>query len=233
MGIDTTGAMQDFWVVPSTTLFPLPDTVSLKHGAMIEPLAVAAHSVRRSGLNEGDRALIAGAGPIGTLIALVAKTLGAKVMVSEPSPQRRSNAEAIGLETIDPLGQQFDAVIAEWSDGEGVDVGFEAAASPSATESMIASLAARGRLVPVGIHSGPVPVDLFRVFWRELEIIGSRLYGPVDYRRAIELADRDEIPFERLITDVVGIDEIERAFSDLESGRATKVLVEFGGNELG
>ena len=78
----------------------------------------------------------------------------------------------------------------------------------------------------VAIHSRPVPVDLFRVFWRELDLHGARVYERADFERATELIAAGSVPAEALITTVVPITEVAEAFASLESGQAMKVLVD-------
>ncbi len=76
------------WTVPAHTLHRLPDNLSLDHGALIEPLAVACHDVRLGGVQAGEYVVVLGGGPIGMLVALVAQQAGAKVLVSEINPYR-------------------------------------------------------------------------------------------------------------------------------------------------
>ncbi|MBV8480425.1 MAG: alcohol dehydrogenase catalytic domain-containing protein, partial [Actinobacteria bacterium] len=90
LGIDTPGAFQSSWTVPAFTLHHLPATVDLRLAALVEPLAVACHDVRRAELRAGETALVIGSGPIGLLVALVARATGARVVVSEVNPARRA-----------------------------------------------------------------------------------------------------------------------------------------------
>ena len=84
-----------------------------RHAALAEPSAVAVHDVRRSGLREGERALVVGGGPIGILIACVARSAGADVLVLEVSETRRAFAETLGLRAVDPAAGDVQALVAE------------------------------------------------------------------------------------------------------------------------
>jgi threonine dehydrogenase-like Zn-dependent dehydrogenase len=97
IGIDTPGGMQSNWTVPAHTLHKLPASVSLQHGAMIEPLAVACHDIRLGEIKAGENVVVIGGGPIGLLIGLVAKHKGARVLVSEPNPHRLRLIGSLGL----------------------------------------------------------------------------------------------------------------------------------------
>ncbi len=226
LGIDDHGSMQSRWVVPADNLVALPDDLELQHAALVEPLAVAVHDVRRSGLGAGERVLVVGGGPVGVLIALVARNEGADVVLSEMDAGRRARAEELGLRTLDPASVDVPAEVTTWTEGAGADVAFEVSGAPRGVDAAIQSLAVRGRLVMVAIHPKPCEVDLFRFFWRELQLIGARLYDRSDFERAVELASSGAVPVAALISDVVTLDRAEQAYRALESGQGMKILVD-------
>jgi (R,R)-butanediol dehydrogenase / meso-butanediol dehydrogenase / diacetyl reductase len=226
VGIDSVGAMQESWTVPEHLLVRLPPGLTLEHGALAEPVAVAVHDVRRGAISPGERTLVVGGGPIGLLIACVAAAAGAEVLVSEPNAFRRSVAQRLGLETVEPTESGIEATLAEWTGGAGVNVAFEVSGSPAGLRAATHSLRVRGRLVIVAIHPQPVPTDLFRVFWRELELIGARVYERCDFERAVELLATGAIPADELISAVEPLGRTPEAFAALESGaQVVKVLI--------
>ena len=81
----------------------------------------------------------------------------------------------------------------------------------------------------MGIHPTPPPVDLFRVFWRELTLIGARVYERRDYEEAVRLLAAGTIPCDTLITDVVPLDGVAEAFRAMDAGESMKILVDCGG----
>ena len=227
VGIDAPGALQQSWTVDQDLLVRLPERLPLDRAALAEPLAVAVHDVRRSGLASGGRALVVGGGPIGLLISLVAASEGIGVLVSEPNAFRRAVAEQLGLRTLDPLADDVASAVVEWTDGAGVDVAFEVSGSAPGLAAATHALRVRGRLVVVAIHSQPVPLDLFRVFWRELEVAGARVYERTDFERAVELLAAGAIPAAPLISAVVPLERTADAFAALEGGGdVLKVLVD-------
>ena len=230
IGIDSPGAMQGRWTVPAKVLVPLPDDLSLRVAALAEPTAVAVHDVRRAGLVAGERALVVGGGPIGLLVALVARAQGAEVLVLEPSQDRRVLAGSLGLACLDPEGDDVPARIDEWSAGAGVPVAFEVSGAVAGLDAAIQSLGVRGRLVVVAIHASAPPVDLFRVFWRELTLIGARVYDRLDFEEAVRLLASGGVPAELLITSVEPLARVAAAFETLDEGRAMKILIECGGS---
>lgn len=231
VGIETPGALQQFWNVPARLVVPLEDNVSLSAAALIEPLAVACHDVRRSRLVAGESAVIIGGGPIGQLIALVAKATGARVRILEPSEKRRAVAESFGIEAFDPLSIDAVAMVNEWTNGAGADVVFEVAGVPATALQSVEFAKVRGRVVIVAIYAAPVPMNLHRMFWRELEIIGARVYELEDFERAAALLAEGSLPVNDLITEIVPLDDTQRAFERLEQGDAMKILVAVNGEE--
>ncbi|MCI1017233.1 alcohol dehydrogenase catalytic domain-containing protein [Microbacterium sp. C5A9] len=226
VGIETPGALQELWNVPASVVIPIPDGVSLAHAALVEPLAVAAHDVRRARLVAGETALVIGGGPIGQLIALVAARTGARVIVAEPNADRRALAAANGAHVVDPISENLGDIVQELTAGAGADVVFEVAGIPATALDATAHAKVRGRLVMVAIHPKPVLIDLQRVFWRELEILGARVYEREDFERAIDLIAAGEIPADTLITDIVPLEQTLQAFESLGNAQAMKVLVD-------
>lgn len=227
IGIDSAGSMQQRWNVPASALVRLPETLDLAHGALAEPTAVAVHDVHRSGLTGGEHAVVVGGGPVGLLIAVVARRTGAQVLVLEPAPQRRAVADRLGFATADPTAADTNALIQDWTAGEGAAVSFEVSGAAAGVATAVQALAPRGRLVMVAIHATPREVDLHRFFWRELTMLGARLYGRHDMAAAVELVAGGHIPADQLITHVEPLGRVGEAFAALESGAGVmKVLLD-------
>lgn len=226
VGIDAAGAMQQSWTIAEHLLVRLPSGLPLAHAALTEPVAVAVHDVGRAQLAPGERVLVVGGGPIGLLIATVAATEGAQVLISEPNVYRRQVAQRLGVRTVDPVTMDLSSVIDAWAPG-GADVAFEVSGAAAGLAAATHALRVRGRLVVVAIHNKPVPMDLFRVFWRELTLVGARVYERADFERAVVLVAAGQIPAEALITSVLPLEHTERAFAALEGGGdVMKVLID-------
>ena len=227
IGIDAPGAMQGLWTVPAHTLHRLPDNLSLQEGALIEPLAVACHDVRLGEVKAGELVVVQGGGPIGVLVACVARHEGARVVVSEVNPFRLALATDLGLETVNPRETDLFELVNQETGGAGADVVFEVSGSAAGAEMMTRLPRTRGRMVVVAIFADPPKIDLFRVFWRELRLIGVRVYEPQDFEKAIAVAASGSLRCERLITGTVPLEGLEPALRQLESGgEVMKILVE-------
>ena len=225
IGIDSDGALQGSWNVPANVLVALPADISLEHAALVEPTAVAVHDVRRAELSPGEKALVVGGGPVGLLIALVARREGGDVQIVELDPYRRGVAEQLGFKTLDPRDVDVAQVVNDWTGGAGVDVAFEVSGAAAGVATAVDHLSVRGRLVLVAIHSQPREVNLFKFFWRELSLIAARLYVRADFERAVELLADGTIPAGVLISGVEPLENTAAAFAALEGGGVMKVLI--------
>jgi len=218
MGVDSPGCFQSSWTVPAHTLHRLPDDIDLKEAALIEPTAVAAHDVRLGQVSEKDNVVVLGAGPIGTLVALLGQNKGARVLVAEINQFRIKLAREIGLEVVNPLEIDLAEYVAEWTNAAGADIVFEVTGAEANAEMMARLPRARGRIVVVGIFAEPAKVDLRRVFLRELQIQGVRVYQPEDFETAISLVAAKALPTNHLISDIRPLEQIQATFEEIERG---------------
>ena len=226
LGIDASGALQEYLVVPAHLLVPLGTSIPEAHGALVEPTAVAVHDVRRAALRAGEQALVVGGGPIGFLIAVVARQLGADVRLVETDSFRRSISQKVGLVVLDPAATSVKDEVAEWTEGAGAAVTFEVSGAQAGISTAVDCLAVRGRLGLVAVHPQLRDVDLHQLFWRELTVIGSRLYDRSDFERAAELLGSGIIPAETLITHRLPLESVGIAAETLLAKKdVMKVLV--------
>lgn len=229
MGIDLPGGMQTSWTVPAYALHQLPSSLSLRHGALIEPVAVACHDVRLGAVAAGETCVVIGGGPIGLLIALVALERGAAVILSEVNESRLSLARSLGIEAVDPVAASLPEIVSQATDGAMADCVFEVSGSAAGVEAMTELPNARGRIVMVAIHPEPRPVNLFRFFWSEIRMIGARLYEAQDFEEAISLAADGVLPLDLLITRVSPIDEVMQTFETIDyDPTGVKCLIQCG-----
>ena len=230
LGLDTDGAFQQKWNVPAHTIHKLPDTVPLDHAALIEPVAVACHDVRRGNVQPGEDVLVIGGGPIGMLNAMVAKHAGGNVTISEINPHRLAIATGLGFSVCNPKEEDVAASIMKATGDKGADVIFEVSGTQPGADLMTEAAATRARIVMVAIHASRPEVDMFRFFWREIDLFGARVYEPEDYDQAIDLVATGAIDAPKLITDIRGLNEIGDAFATLTGNpEAMKTLIKCRG----
>lgn len=232
LGLDTDGAMQDIWCVPAHTIHVLPDELRMDHAALIEPVAVACHDVRMAKLQAGEDVVVIGGGPIGILVAMVARDAGGKVVISEVNPNRLAIAHKLGFDTVNPSEAELGAEISTCTGGKGADVVFEVSGSQPGVDAMTAVAATRARIVMVAIHAKKPQIDMFQFFWRELQLIGARVYEPEDYDKAIKIVTAGGVDADAIITDVSPLADIQTAFEALDrSPNAMKSLIKIGDAE--
>ncbi len=227
IGIDSPGAFQNSWTLPAFVVHRAPDHVDLKLAALTEPLAVACHDVRLGDVRPGELAVVMGAGPIGILVALVARAAGAQVVLSEVNDYRLEFARSLGFEALHPGRVDLTAHCLKASDGRGADIVFEVSGARAAAAAMTDLLGLRGRIVVVAIYPKPVELNLFQFFWKELQMRGARVYETQDYEAALGLIAAGSLPLERLITQVGSLDELPGIFQSLDAApEGMKTLID-------
>jgi (R,R)-butanediol dehydrogenase/meso-butanediol dehydrogenase/diacetyl reductase len=174
-GLMGPGGMAEEAVLPSYMLHPLPDTVSDRQAAVLEPAAVALHAIRRAGLAVGQSVAVVGAGPIGLLLVQFAAVAGARrIVVSDVSEARLARARTLGAtETVNSASQSLPAT------ATGVDVAFEVVGRQPALDDAIGVVRKGGKVVLVGLFSAPAQFDAFDIVNREVEFIPSCGYRHV------------------------------------------------------
>jgi threonine dehydrogenase-like Zn-dependent dehydrogenase len=149
------------------------------------------------------------------------------VLISEINPFRVNLAHELGLEAVNPVEKDLLAEVEGRTDGAGADVVFEVSGSAAGAATMTQLARTRGRIVVVAIFSDAPQVDLFRFFWRELQLYGARVYEPEDFDEAIQLAADGALPLTRLISDKLPLSELQTAFEQIEaSTNLMKVLID-------
>jgi 2-desacetyl-2-hydroxyethyl bacteriochlorophyllide A dehydrogenase len=227
LGLDSDGALQEYWNVEAELVHHLPDGMSLEHAALAEPVAVACHDVRMGRVEAGEDVLVIGGGPIGILIGMVCQHVGARVTISEVNECRLALAKRLGFQTVNPKIADLAREIMEQTNDKGADVIFEVSGTRAGASVMTEVAASRGRIVMVAIHTTKPEVDLFRFFWRELELIGVRVYERQDFDQAIGLLAEGAIDVKEIITDVSRLEDIGTAFASLDgNATAMKSLIE-------
>jgi len=220
------GGMAGFTTVPASMLHVLPPNVDFRLGALVEPMAVAWHAVERSGVQAGQSALIAGAGPIGIGLWFALRAHGVeKIVVSEPSRTRRAAIEGLGADIlVDPMREDLAARVADVTQGRGVDVAFDAAGARVAVADSLANLTPRGRVVVVAIHEHAVELNPTQLVLTETAITGTLAHLPPAFDAVIAAMAEGKYSVDGWVTEV-SIDDVVEVFAELRAGRRLKVLV--------
>ncbi len=208
------GAMAEYLVMYADKVHKIPDELSPRQGAMVEPAAVGIHAVRRSNFQVGDTALVLGAGVIGNLTAQALMAAGAsRVVITDVIEERVEKAkktccgEALNTDEIDLQNWIKDNL-----GRENLNIIFDCVGIEQTLDTAI-SLARKGsQIIMVGVPPTEISVNMAFVQDRELEIIGSLQYIDKDYIRAIKFLKNEQLTVEPLITHVLPMSEYERGF---------------------
>lgn len=219
------GALSEFVSHPGHLLYPLPEGMPSAVGAIIEPLGVAIHAVDLSHLALGDRIAVFGCGPIGLLIVRVARLAGAvTILASEPLAHRREAAARFGATAaLDPSAEDIVNAIADRTDGEGVDVAFEAAGNQEATQQAIRAVRPGGTVVLLGYWKcDEVMLPGITAMRKGLTIRFIRRMKNT-FGRAIELARQGAVDLPALISHTFALASVAEGFARAER-RAPDVI---------
>lgn len=228
-GFDADGGMAEFVKLPLTSLLKIPDSLSTTVGALIEPLAVGVHAVSRVPIQPADTVVVLGGGTIGLVTALAARASGvARILVTDIAPARIELARQLGFEAFDAGDAGLAHLIFDVTDGEGADVVFECTGAPPAALQMTDLVRCHGTIVNVGVFKKPAALNLQAVNFKELTLIGSRVYSWRDFQLAIQMAP--SLPVEKIATLGIPLRRVSDAFALLMSGaHVGKVLIQVSG----
>ncbi len=221
------GALAEYFVVDQRYVYKLPDHLSYEAGALVEPLAVAVHAVKRAKITLGDEVVIIGAGPIGILVAAVCKAAGAKeIIISDIADSRLQLAAAMGAtRTVNSLNESVLEVVKAMTGGRGIPKAFECVGREETFVQAISALRKGGLATMLGIFEQPtiqIPASLF--ISQEITVQGSQGYC-WDFETAIGLTAA--IDLSKLISHVLPLHEIDQAFKAAltPSEKAVKVIL--------
>lgn len=221
------GAMAEYIVVRGDQCHVLPNAMDDKLGTMIEPFAVALHAVKRAGGVSGKRVLVLGAGTIGRLVAIAAKTFGAvPVAITEIVAARRAKAVEGGVDVVfDPEASDFIGRVGELT-GDGFDVIFEASASARALRQAFEIVRPGGTIVQIGtVPTDDIGLPCYEVMHKEFSYIGSLRYGNV-FDEAIGLVASGRVDLLPLYSGEFAPDEAAKAFqAAADKARSLKVQI--------
>lgn len=227
IGIDCDGAMAEYVVAPIDTILPLPDSVSFKLGAFIEPIAVAVHAARVNGYQPGDNAIIFGCGTIGLSQALTLRHFGAdNLVLVETDSTRSALAVSLGFTVWNPISDDIRALTLSRTNGNGFDWIFDCAGVQAVADLLLDVVKVKGRIVIVASYKKPASLSLFKGMAKETAILFTRVYTLKDFSIASEVVGA-EPDFEKIITHVLPADKAVEGFKLLTAPGTGAVKVMF------
>jgi len=225
-GHNTNGAYADYVVHSVRSVFPVPDSLSDEEAAMLDPTAIALHTVKRSRLQPGDTAVVVGPGVMGLLVAECARALGAGRIIMVGRGNRLIRAAELGHETVDFTARDTITAVREMTGGLGADVAMECSGAPEAVGQCAEMLRRGGCVAVIGIPMDDARIPMQRIVLDEIEVVGVRAAAG-EMPQAIALVAAGRIRLADLITHRFPLEDFADAYGTFISraGGALKVVV--------
>ena len=216
------------WNVSKGGVARLPASMSFEEGALIEPLACCIRALDRCDVRPDDSVLVAGAGPVGMMHALLLKAAGARVMVSDVAkPRLELAARLSGAAVFDASSRELPGAVRAETAGRGADLAVVASGSARAVAQALKSVRRGGRLCLFGIPAagGRLEEDLSAFYDSTVTVMSSYGADDADVAKAVDAIERRAQEFRPLVTHRFPLARFDEAVRTMASGEGLKVLV--------
>lgn len=213
LGVHQDGGMRERISIPAALLLKA-DKLTLDEAAMIEPLAIGAHAVRRAEVAAGDKVLVIGSGPIGLGVMAFAKYAGAQVIAMDINEERLDFCQtwAKADQTINALQCDAKERLSELTDGEFPVAVFDATGNPASMKKSFELVSHGGKLIFVGLVKGDITFSDPEFHKRELTLMGSRNATAADFRHVMDVLSCHALDMSRFITHRSSFDQMTESF---------------------
>jgi (R,R)-butanediol dehydrogenase/meso-butanediol dehydrogenase/diacetyl reductase/L-iditol 2-dehydrogenase len=226
-GAGASGSFAEYAVYPESAVYPLTDDISLEIGSLLEPVSVAVHAIDQARVSTGSSVAICGGGPIGLLCLEVALKAGAaRTLVSEPIAEKRALAKKLGADVVvDPFKENLEEIGKKLTDGRGFNSVIDASGSVAAAKQAVNLADNGGTILWAAVYGKDVEIGVspFLMYAKELTIT-STFVSPYSFPRALALLPKLEL--KPLITDIVPLKDIKKAFELHKNGKSIKILIQ-------
>ena len=228
IGVNEQGAFADYLALPAFNVVPLPDGISDKIGAILDPLGNAVHTALSFDLI-GEDVLVTGAGPIGIMAAAVARHAGARNVVITDLNQDRLElaAQVADVVPVNPSRDDLASVIGKLGLAQGFDVGLEMSGSQAALDQMVEAMVMGGKIALLGIPPGKSPVDWSRIVFKAITIKG--VYGREIFETWYKMIAMLEngLDVARVVTHQFDVADFAKGFEVMRAGDCGKVVLDW------
>ena len=229
IGIDVEGAICEYGYIDEDVLFKVPESVSDKAAAVIEPLAVIVRAIHQSNFKALDVAAVTGAGPIGMITGMMLKHMGAaKVIISDIDEKRLERAKEFGMIAVNAKSESMNDAVKSETNGEGAAILFECSGAETSVLQMTDITRVGGTICMVSIPKVPLKINLTAINFKEQHLVGTRVYTKEEFRQAVEYSAVINNDLEKIVSHIVPLKESEKVFDMIaDPGYGTvKVLVD-------
>ena len=225
-GTGASGSFAEYAVYPESAVYPLSDDISLEIGSLLEPVSVAVHAIDRSNVYPGSSIAICGGGPIGLLcLEMALKAGAARALLSEPIAEKRALAKKLGADVVvNPFKEDLLEAGKKLTDGRGFNTVIDASGSVAAAKQAVSLADNKGTILWAAVYGKDVEIGVspFLMYARELTIT-STFVSPYSFPRALAMLPK--LQLEPLITDIVPLKDIRKAFELHKAGKSIKILI--------
>ena len=226
VGVDRAGAFAEFLALPMSNVWEHRPGIDLDVAALFDPLGNAVHTALQYDLVAED-VLITGAGPIGAMAAAVCKYAGAKnVVITDINPERLALAKTLGAtHTVDVRTENLADVQRQLGMSEGFDVGLEMSGNPAGFRDLLANMCHGGKIAILGIPAQEMAIDWSQVVFNMLTLKG--IYGREMYETWYKMSSMIDsgLDISAVITHRLGYEDFQQGFDAMNSGQASKVIL--------
>ena len=227
-GCEMPGAFAEYAIARTAFLYPKDESLSFNEAALIEPLAVAVHAVRRAGIGVGDVVAVLGAGGAGLLTMQVAKKAGATVIITDTSTEKLHLAADMGTDyVVNADTSDLHELLMAMTLDRGADVVMECAGTPQTLVQSVELVRKGGTVVLVGWTGNEVDqIPLTEITMNEINLLGSAMYCH-DFPTAVELAICRDVSLGGMISHEFELSEVSKALEELsrDSHEIVKAIV--------
>jgi (R,R)-butanediol dehydrogenase/meso-butanediol dehydrogenase/diacetyl reductase len=217
LGLNVAGGLAELVAVPESTLVALPEGMSLDAAGLAQPMAVGLHAARRSGVHDGDRVVLIGAGAIGTFLLAALRSLAqVDLTVIDLPGSRLDRADRLGATRV--VEAEVDAADVRDLIGGPADLAIEASGAPGQLDKAVSLVRPAGTVLQVGIPGTPQQVDLFPVVMQELSVLTTLAHVcGEDLGPALEILATTDVA-EALLDSVRPLDDLPGQLERLATG---------------
>lgn len=230
VGVNRPGAFAEYLCIPASNAFKIPDDVSDEMASLLDPFGNAAHTALSFDL-VGEDVLITGAGPIGIMAAAIARHVGARhVVITDVNEYRLDLAKKMGASVaVNVKKHSIREVMDQLGMREGFDVGLEMSGVLDAFSDMLEAMNHGGKIAMLGIFGKNAAIDWNQIIFKGLQVKG--IYGREMYETWYKMVSmlQSGLDLAPMITHRFGVDDFERAFEVMNSGRSGKVVLDWTG----
>ncbi|MFP3668779.1 alcohol dehydrogenase catalytic domain-containing protein [Priestia sp. SIMBA_032] len=222
------GTFAEYFVAPEQRVYTLPSSISYDIGVLAEPLAVGVHAARIGNVQEHEKAIVLGTGPIGILSAVAMQSMGVEnVFCTDINDFRLKTANSLGIKTINVEKESIETKTYSYAP-DGFDIAIVSVTSPAVINQALQLVRRGGRVIIVSVFTSDIPLNMGAIQANEIEIKGSNVYTSEDFNQSLRILTERAQDLEHIVTHHMKLSEINEAMQELNNSKnqALKIIID-------